>query len=320
MKDFLFRCILRQFSRSHLWYWLKLLLSYLGTYYAVLKILLLVKEAYSNDSRWTEYCEFVDHFAGDWVIWELLVLLVLTIIVGWKRIRTVYTLKSGQKIIFDYCPILEQNGDIVVEVPNSFTTHQDKIEESSVYSGFLKHYREINKSEALFDIIKRDLKEKSFKPIKKNSQHKDKERYELGSFCKIEFDSKNYILAASFKTDEIHKITSGIEDYNKFLCQLWANLSRNEADRKVLDIPIFGNQGHPYGDKLTTEKKVYQILKTYIYNAKKNASCAKELHICFYNDKDNELDLDVFVTIAKYIDEFRTEEYDDKAPQGTGLS
>lgn len=280
----------------------------------------MVKDAYVNDTEWEGYCKFVNHFAGDWVIWELLFILVLTIVVGWKRIRTVYTMKSGQKIVFDYCPLLEQNGEIVLEVPNSFTTNQSKIEESSDYSRFLKHYKDINKSEALLDIIKKDLKDKLFKPFKRIPAHKELERYELGTYCNIEFDGKKYILAASYKTNETHTITSKLEDYNIFLCQLWANLSRIDADRKVLDIPIFGNQGHPYGDKLTTEKKVYQILKTYIYNAKKNASCAKELHVCFYNDKENELDLDVFVTIAKYIDEFRTEEYDDKEPQGTGLS
>ena len=120
-------------------------------------------------------------------------------------------------------------------------------------------------------------------------------------------------------TDVNHKITSTIDDFNIFLCQLWANLSKYESSRGELDIPILGNQGHPYGDKLTTEKKIYQILKTYIYNAKKNASCAKELHVCFYDDKENEMDLAKFVTIAKYIDEFRTEEFDDKEPQGTGL-
>lgn len=319
MIDLLRRCLLRQFSLAHLWYWLKLFLSFLGTYYAILKIIILLKDAYNDNPDWKRYCEFVEHVAGDWVLWELLFILVLTIILGWKNIRTVYILKSGQKIIFDYCPILEQNGDIVLEVPNSFTTYQDKIEEETNYCSFLKHYRSINKSEALFDIIKRDLTEKSFKPFKKINAHKDQERYELGTICKIDFDSKHYILAASFKTDDSHNITSTIDDYNVFLCQLWANLSRYDADRKVLDIPIFGNQGHPYGDKLTTEKKVYQILKTYIYNAKKNASCSKELHVCFYNDKENELDLDVFVTIAKYIDEFRTEEFDDKEPQGTAL-
>lgn len=312
MIDFLRRCLLRQFSRSHLWYWLKLLLSYLGTYYAILKIMLLVQDAYMNNNNWKDYYDFVEHVAGDWVIWELLIILTLAIIVGWKRIRTIYILKSGQKIVFDYCPLLEQNGDIVVEVPNSYTTNQSIIEESSNYNSFLTHYRSINKSEALFDIIKRDLKLKTFKPNKQ-------QRYELGTFCNIGFNDKNYILAASFKTDDKHKITSTIDDYTVFLCQLWANLSRYGADRKVLDIPVFGIQGHPYGDKLTTEKKVYQILKTYIYNAKKNASCAKELHLCFFDDRENELDLDMFVTIAKYIDEFRTEEFDDKEPQGTAL-
>lgn len=312
MIDFLRRCLLRQISRSHLWYWLKLLLSYLGTYYAILKIMLLVQDAYKEHTNWKCYNDFVEHAASDWIICELLIILILTIVVGWKRIRTIYILKSGQKIVFDYCPLLKQNGDIVVEVPNSFTTDQTLIEENSYYNSFLTHYRSINKSEALFDIIKKDLKSKAFKQNKQ-------QRYELGAFCKICFEDKNYILAASFKTDNTHKITSTIDDYTVFLCQLWANLSRYEAGRKVLDIPVFGIQNQPYGDKLTTEKKVYQILKTYIYNAKKNASCAKELHLCFYDDRENELDLDVFVTIAKYIDEFRTEEYDDKEPQGTGL-
>lgn len=319
MIDFLRRCIKRQFSRSHLWYWAKLYLSYLGTYYVVLKILLLIRDAYFENENWSEFCEVIDRISGVWVVWELLIILVLAIFTGWKRIRTVYSLGGGQKIVFDYCSLLKQNGDIVVEVPNSFTTNQKYIEQDSTYSTFLKHYREINKSEALFDIIKKDLKSKLFKPETPNNAHKEKERYELGTFCKISFDGKNYLLAASFKTDVSYNITSGIEDYNVFLCQLWANLSRFESDRKVLEIPIFGIKGHPYGDKLTTEKKVYQILKTYIFNAKKNASCAKELHICFYDDKENELDLDKFVTLAKYIDEFRTEEYEDKKPQGTAL-
>lgn len=319
MMDFLRRCIKRQLSRAHLWYWLKLLLSYLGTYYAILKILLLVRDAYSGNEAWKGFCEFVNHISGDWVVCELLVILALAIVLGWKRIRTSYTLKGGQKIVFDYCPILKQNGDIVIEVPNSFTTNQQYVDKDSNYSGFLKHYREINKSEALFEIIKKDLKVKAFKPETSINAHKDKERYALGTFCRIAFDGKNYLLAASFKTDSNNNITSSIDDYNVFLCQLWANLSRHDADRKVLDIPIFGVQGRPYGDKLTTDKKIYQILKTYIYNAKKNATCAKELHVCFYDDKEHEIDLDKFVTIAKYIDEFRTEEFDDKDPQGTAL-
>lgn len=319
MIDFLRRCIKRQFSRAHLWYWFKLLLSYLGTYYAILKILLLVRDAYSEDEAWKGFCVFVNNFSGEWVIWELLIILVLAIVFGWKRIRTSYTLKGGQKIVFDYCHLLKQNGEIVIEVPNSFTTNQQHLEKESMYSSFLKHYREINKSEALFEIIKKDLKAKSFKPETPNNPHKDKERYALGTFCKIGFDGKTYLLAASFKTDTNNNITSSIDDYNVFLCQLWANLSRHESERKVLDIPIFGVQGRPYGDKLTTDKKIYQILKTYIYNAKKNASCAKELHVCFYEDKEHEIDLDKFVTIAKYIDEFRTEEFDDKDPQGTAF-
>lgn len=316
MMDFLRRCIKRQFSRSHICHWLKLFLSYLGTYYAVLKIMVLVKNA-NND--WTKYCEFVNKISGEWVIWEIVILFLLAIVIGWKRIRTVYTLKSGQKIVFDYCSILKQKGEIVIEVPNSFTTSRQVIESNSYYAAFLTHYREINKSEALFEIIKKDLKAKSFKPNKTINAHKDQERYDLGSFCKISFDGKNYLLVASFKTDNNHTIVSTIDDFNVFLCNLWANLSKIEAGRSVIDIPIFGEQGQPYGDKLTSDKKIYQILKTYIYNAKKNAPCAKELHVCFYNDKENEADLDRFVTIAKYIDEFRTEEYDDKAPQGTGL-
>lgn len=319
MIDFLLRCIKRQTSRSHLWYWIKLLLSYLGTYYAILKILLLVRNAYSENQKWEGFCVFVDRVSGDWVVWELLFILLLAVVIGWKRIRTVYTLKGGQKIVFDYCPILKQNGDIVVEVPNSFTTNPKYVEKDSIYACFLKQYREINKSEALFEIIKKDLKDKSFKPVTNINAHKDKERYDLGVFCKICFNGKNYLLTASFKTDTNNNITSTIDDYNVFLCQLWANLSKHEQDRKVLDIPVFGILNQPYRDKLTTEKKIYQILKTYIYNAKKNASCAKELHICFYDDKEYEIDLDKFVTIAKYIDEFRTEEYDDKDPKGTAL-
>lgn len=319
MIDFLRRCIKRQFSRSHLWYWIKLLLSYLGTYYAILRILLLVKDAYSNKQEWMGFCGFVEHVSGEWVIWELLFIIILAIVIGWKRIRTVYILKGGQRIVFDYCLVLQQTGDIVVEVPNSFTTNPKYIERDSIYSRFLKQYREINKSEALFEIIKKDLKAKTFRPYTSINAHKDKERYELGTFCKISFNGKNYLLAASFKTDINNNITSTIDDYNVFLCQLWANLSRHDQDRKVLDIPVFGVLSQPYRDKLTTEKKIYQILKTYIYNAKKNASCAKELHICFYDDKEHEIDLDKFVTIAKYIDEFRTEEFDDKDPQGTAL-
>jgi len=314
--DYLRRCIKRQFSRSHLWHWLKLLLSYLGTYYAIVKIILLVKDA---NPEWESFCKTVDKISGEWVVWELLGIVLLTIIFGWKRIRSVYTLKSGQKIVFDYCSILKQTGEIVIEVPNSFTTEKSHVDGNSNYASFLKHYRKINKSEALFEIIKKDLKKKSFKPEKTINAHKDQERYELGTFCKIGFEDKNYLLVASYRTDSNHAIVSTIDDFNVFLCNLWANLSKVESERNVLDIPILGEQGQPYGDKLTTDKKIYQILKTYIYNAKKNATCAKELHICFYDDKENEADLDKFVTIAKYIDEFRTEEYDDKAPQGTGF-
>lgn len=317
MRDLLWRCIKRQFTRPHLWYWLKLLLSYLGTYYAVLKIMLLVKDAYAGNPDWSCYCSLVENVAGKWVIWELLLILFLAIFVGWKRVRTSYTLKNGQKIVFDYCQILDQKGEIVLEVPNSFTTLKEYVEDGTAYSKFLEHYRKINKSEALFDIIKRDLKEKQFKPEKSINSHKDQERYALGTFCKIEFNDKVYLLAASHKTDTEHKNTSKIDDYIVFLPQLWANLARHDGSRKVLNIPIFGIQGQPYADKLTTEKKIYQILKTYIFNAKKNESCAKELHVCFYNDKEHEMDLDKFVTIAKYIDEFRTEEYDDEKPQGT---
>lgn len=319
MIDYFRRCFKRQFTKNHLCYWVKLLLSYLGTYYTVLKIALLIQEAYKYDEDWLGYCIFMNKFSGEWVIWELLMLLGLAIIFGWKRIKTTYTMKNGQKIVFDYCPILKHNGDIIVEVPNSFTTNDKYIGKDTIYSEFLKEYRKINKSEALFEIIKKDLSSKVFKPEKQINAHKDQERYSLGCFSKICFNDKTYLLAAAYKTSSDHKITSTIDDFNVFLCQLWANLSRHDADRRVLSISILGNQGHPYGDRLTTEKKIYQILKTYIYNAKKNASCAKELHVCFYDDKENEIDLDKFVTIAKYIDEFRTEEYDDKVPQGTGL-
>lgn len=320
-RDYILRCLLRQFTKAHLWYWLKLLLTYLGTYYTILKIILLVRDAYKTDENWSDYCSFVDSVSGEWVIWEILAILALALFFGWKRIKTSCTLTNGLKIVFDYCSLLKQRGEIVIEVPNSYTTDQKLLSPDSAYSRFLKEYRRINKSEALFEIIKKDLKSKSFKSEALTSTNKDSERYALGTFCKICFNDRVYLLAASHKTDVDNKINSTIEDYNVFLCQLWANLARNEGgDRKVLDIPVFGNQGHPYGDKLTTEKKIYQILKTYIYNAKKNDSCAKELHICFYDDKENEMDLDKFVTIAKYIDEFRTEEYDDKEPQGTGLS
>lgn len=320
MINYLLRCIKRQFSISHLWKLVKMFLAFLGTYYSILKILLLIRDAYKDNKNCAEFCDFIDQISGEWVIWELLIILLLVIILGWKKIKTSYTLKNGLKIVFDYCSVLKQSGDIVIEVPNSYTTNPKEIETDTFYGKFLGEYHRINKSEALLQIIKKDLSSKGFKPDKIINAHKDQERYELGSFCEIGFNGKTYLLAASYKTNTKNGIISNsIDDYNIFLCNLWANLSRIGANRKVLDIPIFGNQSLPYLDTITTEKKIYQILKTYIFNSKKNSLCAKELHMCFFEDKENEKDLEKYVTIAKFLDEFRTEEREDKEPQGTGL-
>lgn len=224
--------------------------------------MILIRDAYKDNKDWVGYCNFIEQISGEWVIWELLVILLLAIILGWKKIKTSYTLKNGHKVVFDYCSVLKQSGEIVIEVPNSYTTNPQKIDPDTFYGKFLEEYHRINKSEALLQIIKKNLSSNGFKPDKKINAHSDQERYELGSFSAIEFNDKKYLLASSYKTDINHSIiSSSVSDYNIFLCNLWANLSKIGADRKVLDIPIFGNQSQPYMNKITTEKMIYQIQK-----------------------------------------------------------
>lgn len=214
---------------------------------------------------------------------------------------------------------MKQKGDIVVEVPNSFTTDSSLIKNKCDYKKFLNDYRSINKTEDLFHLIKKSLKSLEFKPQVQINTHKDQERHSLGSYAIIEFNKHRYILAAAYLTDTNHQNKTTVCDYNVFLCNLWANLSKHDGEREKLYIPILGHHGSPYDTKIAQDKKMYQILKTYIYNAKKNSSCAKELYICFTDNEDKDVDFEMFVTIAKYIDEFRTEEYYDKEPMGEGL-
>lgn len=297
--EYLWRVTLRQISWSQLWKLFKAFLAYVGTFFAVTKVIDLSVSANPE----SELCKYLkENVGGDWFNYIIVGLVIISFISVFKRIKTEYKMKNHDvKIVFDYCDVIAGSGHRVIEISNTICLDPKKIGNTNDLTYFKDKYKKTNGSLDLGDIIRKSFKSFGFTSLTHGRGVKP--TFNLGTFGEVEFNGDKYIFATSInRTNTGDNITKD-EDFTKFLAQFWVNMSNQNWKNDVVRVPVFCGGG---GYTTNTKMRIYEIVRTFISNVKDGKIPCKELRICINNDKENSKDLDSFKAMAQFIDEFAT--------------
>lgn len=297
--EYLLRVSMRQLSWSQLWKLFKAFLAYIGTFFALTKVIDLSASANPN----SEFCKYLkDNVGGDWFNYIIVILVIISFISVFKRIKTEYKLKSHDvKIIFDYCDVIAGSGHRVIEISNTICLDPKKIGNTNDLTYFKEKYKKTNGSLDLGEIIRNSFKDLGF-TLQKQGRGK-KPTYTLGTFGEVVFNEDKYIFATSINRTSTGDNITKDEDFTKFLAQFWVNMSNQNWKNDIVRIPVFCGAG---GYTINSKMRIYQIVLTFISNVKDGRIPCKELRICINNDKENSKDLDSYKAMAQFIDEFAT--------------
>lgn len=297
------RPILRQLSGKQLLRYGSTYLSLVGTFYTLIKIAELIVKAKPDC---VHFSEFWDKVQGVWLVPILLFLAALSILLSYKKIKSVYAINGKEvKIVFDYCDVDRGIGHRVIEIGTNFCLDKTKIGTTNDMARFKEKFHKMNGSLDLGKILKDSINAYGFKAV--SSGKGKRSNYPLGIFATDDFDGVKYIFATSIKRDESDKEVGSDADLTEFLTNFWKNIAVQGWSTDVLRIPVFSGAGHY---TWSIKMRIYWIIRTFITAVKDGQIPCRELHICINNAPDHSKDLDTFKSLSQYIDDFETVVYD----------
>lgn len=292
---------------------LSVFLLIVGGFYTILEVLKSISESHET---WTLFASFVNKIDNIWLLYIILIIVLISIIVAiCKREKTIYSLKNRNVVIaFDISKVCKGSGHRVIEISDNFCLDSNIIGLHNELAEFKKDFTGINGSVELSDVINKSVKDLQFKSAQScRGKHAV---YPLGVFGICDFKKRKFIFTTSIKRDQSNKNITTDDDFTVFLSEFWKNASQQEWKNDTLRIPVFSAAGK-YTQNM--QVRMYLILMTFIRSVKDGNIPCKELHVCVNNDGNETIDLNSFVSLCQYIDDFDTASYSGGKRVGTPL-
>lgn len=284
-----------------------------GGFYTILEVL---KSISKSHETWTSYAAFVSKIDNNWLLQIIVSIAIISIAVAiYRREKTIYSLKGRNVVIaFDISKVCKGSGHRVIEISDNFCLDSNIIGLHNELAEFKIDFTGINGSVELSDVINKSIKNLQFKPAQScRGKHAV---YPLGVFGICDFKKRKFIFATSIKRDQNNKNITTDDDFTVFLSEFWKNASQQEWKNDTLRIPVFSAAG-----KFTQniQMRMYLILMTFIRSVKNGNVPCRELRICINNEGNETIDLNSFVSLCQYIDDFDTASYSGGKRVGTPL-
>lgn len=193
--------------------------------------------------------------------------------------------------------LFEANEIVVIPVNEYFdTTVDDKIISSKTIHGiFIKTVFGGNEAE-LKKQIKKSLAQ--YTPIEINSERSsgNKNRYPLGTVCKVKNGSKLFYLVALTRFNSNHRAEVKNSEYQRVLCDLFSFIEQNSQGR-VVNIPLLG-AGHS-GVNLSKQKLLEFLL--FSIALKDNLTLINGVNVVLHESIKKDIDLSSTEILFKTI-------------------
>lgn len=186
------------------------------------------------------------------------------------------------------CNFFRQDGLKIIHVTDTFDTDyslEGLIDSKTLHGQFLDMHR--NKIEEIDHKIDNGLKRCT--KTKKNSLPAKKYIYLIGTVAMVNVDNEHYALAAysRMQPDKHAQMPKNQMEYNEFLVNMWNNLAHQATTDEIVNVVVFGEGLNRMSAAFTKQKKIGEIIRSFIICSLEGVSY-KKLRICLkYNKKEN---------------------------------
>lgn len=186
------------------------------------------------------------------------------------------------------CNFFRQDGLKIIHVTDTFDTDyslEGLIDSKTLHGQFLDMHR--NKIEEIDHKIDNGLKRCT--KTKKNSLPAKKYIYPIGTVAMVNVDNEHYALAAysRMQPDKHAQMPQNQMEYNEFLVNMWNNLAHQATTEETVNVVVFGEGLNRMPAVFTKQKKIEDIIRSYILCSLEGVSY-KKLRICLKcNKKEN---------------------------------
>lgn len=186
------------------------------------------------------------------------------------------------------CNFFHQEGLKIIHVTDTFDTDyslEGLIDSKTLHGQFLNKHR--NKIVEINHKIENGLKR--CKKTKKNDLPAKKYIYSIGTVAMVNVDNEHYALVAysRMQPDKHAKMPQDQMEYNHFLVNMWINLAQKATTDETVNVVVFGEGLNRMPALFTKQKKIGEIIRSFIICSLEGVSY-KKLRICLkYNKKEN---------------------------------
>lgn len=195
---------------------------------------------------------------------------------------------TNLSIEISLCNFFRQDGLKIIHVTDTFDTDhslEGLIDSKTLHGQFLDMHR--NKIEEIDHKIDNGLKRCT--KTKKNSLPAKKYIYPIGTVAMVNVDNEHYALAAysRMQPDKHAQMPQNQMEYNEFLVNMWNNLAHQATTEETVNVVVFGEGLNRMPAVFTKQKKIEDIIRSYILCSLEGVSY-KKLRICLKcNKKEN---------------------------------
>lgn len=229
-----------------------------------------------------------DYFSNHLLIFTIILIIVLFIFC--KRKSSFSWKINGTNLIVEIalCDFFKQDGLKVIHVTDTFDTDctvSNLINPKTLHGQFLNMF--YNKREEIDRQIIGELK--NCEKNKNNNLPAKKYTYPIGTVAMIDMADNHYALTvySRMKPDKRAIMPQNKEEYNDFLVNMWVNLAKKATTDETVNVVVFGEGLNRMPASFTKQKKISEIIRSFIACSLEGVSY-KKLRICLkYNKREN---------------------------------
>ena len=219
------------------------------------------------------------------------------------------------------CDFFKQEGLKVIHVTDTFDTDltvSNLIDPKTLHGQFLNRFhtkrKEIDR-QIMEELESYDGKRNNELPAKKYS-------YPIGTVVMINIAENHYALTAysNMQPNKHAVMPQNKEGYNDFLVTMWVNLAQKTTTDETVNVVVFGEGLNRMPASFTKQKKISEIIRSFIDCSLAGVSC-KKLRICLkYNKKENLEEFDKLQCLQYQFDSMNVQVQTKDAPIGNAIN
>lgn len=231
---------------------------------------------------------FKDWFSNNILYCGLAIIVIVFIV---RRRKTSFSWKingTNLSVEISLCNFFRQDGLKIIHVTDTFDTDysiEGLIDSKTLHGQFLDKHR--NKIVEIDHKIENELKRCT--KTKRNDLPAKKYTYPIGTVAMVNVDNEHYALAvySRMQPDKHAIMPQNKEQYNDFLVNMWMNLTKIATTDETVNVVVFGEGLNRMPAVFTKQKKISEIIRSFIDCSLEGVSY-KKLRICLkYNKKEN---------------------------------